>query len=114
MTACAPNTYHRPQRPRTGASAERSSSAAGWTATAEQLREAHVKAEIVFAVRGIGPIWMLPARLTTKLVGDTPRLNGTETRDAFTPVRLFAFASGVPVSRYEFANTARDHAPIVR
>src|SRR6266540_2009424 len=56
---------------------------------------------------------MLLTRLPTKLVGDAKCLNGSETRDALSPVRVFAFARGIPISRHEFANTARDHAPIV-
>ena len=113
MTACAPNTYQRPQRVRTGASAASRSRAAGWSGTAKDLDHANVELEVVAPERSAGPGGILQEGLPAKFLGDAEALERTETGDAITPVKGLVIARGLPIPGDELVNAARDHTTIV-
>src|SRR5437867_2549473 len=98
MTACAPNTYHRPHRARTCESASSSSTAAGVTGITKESGQAHVRGEVVAPVVRVRPCAMLHERLSPQLVGDAEPLKGPEATDALGPVGILGFAHGAPVA----------------
>ena len=113
MTACAPNTYHRPHRARTGCSAVSSSSAAGWRGTLEELGKTRVRAHIVLPEPRIGPLGMLQEHLSAQFIRDAESLDGTKALDARGPVGILALADRGPVAPDKLLNAAGDHAGIV-
>src|SRR5262245_30805932 len=113
MTAWAPNTYHRPHRASTGASAVSSSTAAGCIDTSEEPDEAHVAGQILTSEAGIWPVGILKERLPPKLLGHAHSFQRAEAADALGPIAVLAFADRRPVSGYELPNAARDHSSIV-
>ena len=113
-TACAPNTHQRPHRSATGASAVRSSTAAGCTSTTKTFGKSGVEGQIGLARIGIRPAGITLEHLTPEIIRDTEALECTETPDALAPVLLLAPASGLPVADDELADPSGDHAGIVR
>src|SRR5688572_5896430 len=113
MTACAPNTYQRPQRARTAASAVSSSRAAGCTGSAEELGEAHVSQEIRPPECRVRPGRIPQQYLSPELLGDAEALGGTQTGDALAPVGVLVFSHRLPVPGDKLASAACDHTGIV-
>jgi len=98
MTACAPNTYHRPQRDRTGDSAARSSRAAGWIGTAEQGSYARVRQQIGMTVIGVRPFRIDRAGLAAELVGDAEGFTRPQPSDPCMPVVVLGVTRRAPVA----------------
>src|SRR5260221_14105261 len=109
MTACAPNTYHRPQLASTGASAASNSTAAGWTGTAEKRGEADMEVEILAPERIVRPWRIAGERLPAQLFPDAQAFEGPEAGDALGPVRVLAQSRCRPVARHELANATGNH-----
>src|SRR4030095_16735438 len=109
MTACAPNTYHRPHFDRTTVSARSSSTAAGVTGTSKTPCEAYVGQQILAAVVCAGPVGIEKKCLTSELVGDAQPFGRPELRDARGPVLVLGAAHPLPVTRDELLDVASDH-----
>jgi hypothetical protein len=81
VTACAPKTYQRPQRARTGDSAVSSSTAAGCTGTAEGVDQAYLSKKVLLSILRGRPGRVPGKDLPPQLVSDAQPLDGPETRD---------------------------------
>ncbi len=110
MTAWAPNTHQRPQRGMTFERSVRSSRAAGWTGTAEEIGEAFVSAEVPPPIVGTRPARMLREDLTPQLLGDAERLDRSEARDTLAPIGVFGLPSRAPISSDVLADPSCNHA----
>ena len=109
VTACAPNTYHRPQRDNTGAIAVSSSTAAGGMGATKQLGKTDMAGEIALTVVGTRPLRIDEACLSAELTCDTKPLDCAELDDPLRPVAILIVAKAGPRASHELPNAPRHH-----
>ena len=90
-----------------------SSTAAGWSGTAEELSQSDMEEDVLPSASGIRPGGIRQDSLTAELIGDAKTLGRAKTGDAFTPVRVLALAHRAPVPGHELPNPAGDHKTIL-